>query len=923
MDAYYDGDTIVGEEYEDPRCGGCHELIEDGSVLQFGDGIWHFECFRCAKCRKLIEHYNSHLLLGDGRPVCEACSCQCRACKNPIQDEAIMTGEDTYHADCFRCIQCGVKITNLIFTQTSKGIYCIPCFEARKQLRQKRKEERMQQQTLSSGDVFGESVGQSPTISVKSISDSLNQKPGIFGLTRSSSLEANRRGNSTRQTRLPREPSNASILDSYAEHGATPRSNGSVLSPKELAELNQMLNSALEPGLCDDLSTSQYIDSIPSPPQTYEATSPKSNPLERYTLNAEKTEIELPRPSSSNESIELERTKARLKEVETKFNKIKDISRKALDEFHVVKEGFCVEVAARREAENTVAKLKRELSLYQQAGVMGTTEFSTYAKTEIAQLTQTVAQLEKTCNDLRTKRDDLMNEIHDVTKDYREMAESHKSSDAVYEKLLEVYHQELASVRLDIDTVKTSYTKLVKTRDEIITEMIMLNTKNAELTSLNNDLSRRVTEREREAVAVMAATRFLSDDEDGKVGSNNGNDSIASPLSPEPPGSARRITLKDAFAGTEAPRSFKFRRNRSRSGSKSKKNNTTSKEDNGLISIPYDSSRPADAAASSQDSPCINRVGGHNFIQTKILRPLKCEACGEKMWRANELKCQGKKSREGKGESDPPTKGAWVKIQPKQAVNTPLAIFGNELAKQVQSENGTIPLVVEKCIDAVEARGMSYEGIYRKSGGAGQMRLIMQAFEQGETPNLRDQEQWNDICAITSVLKHYLRDLPDPLFTYDKHPKFIEAILISNPAEQIRVFGELIHSLPTENFDTLKYLMTHLDKVQQQCKDNLMTAKNLAVIFGPTLMRQRDNNMDLVEMNHKIGVIEFILNHMSSLFCKNDQEPEQEQQPQQPLTPKPSTSSGSSLMKHRREASCDDIRHIPPAVPPRENAGYI
>lgn len=32
-------------------------------------------------------------------------------------------------------------------------------------------------------------------------------------------------------------------------------------------------------------------------------------------------------------------------------------------------------------------------------------------------------------------------------------------------------------------------------------------------------------------------------------------------------------------------------------------------------------------------------------------------------------------------------------------------IFGNDLAAQVQLEKGTIPLVVQKCIEAVEARG--------------------------------------------------------------------------------------------------------------------------------------------------------------------------------------------------------------------------
>jgi hypothetical protein len=103
-------------------------------------------------------------------------------------------------------------------------------------------------------------------------------------------------------------------------------------------------------------------------------------------------------------------------------------------------------------------------------------------------------------------------------------------------------------------------------------------------------------------------------------------------------------------------------------------------------------------------------------------------------------------------------------------------MFGNDLIKQIQAEKSKIPLVVEKCIESVESRGMDYEGIYRKSGGVGQMRQIQQAFEKGDELNLIDEEKWNDICAVTSVLKQYFRELPNPLFTYELHSKYIDAM---------------------------------------------------------------------------------------------------------------------------------------------------
>lgn len=38
------------EPQEDPYCVGCHRLIEEGSVVQFGEGIWHFEWYRHLTC---------------------------------------------------------------------------------------------------------------------------------------------------------------------------------------------------------------------------------------------------------------------------------------------------------------------------------------------------------------------------------------------------------------------------------------------------------------------------------------------------------------------------------------------------------------------------------------------------------------------------------------------------------------------------------------------------------------------------------------------------------------------------------------------------------------------------------------------------------------------------------------------------------
>ena len=62
---------------------------------------------------------------------CANCSYSCNVCGLPILDEAIMTGNESYHAHCFNCKVCKKRIEELVFAKTSQGIYCMDCHNAR------------------------------------------------------------------------------------------------------------------------------------------------------------------------------------------------------------------------------------------------------------------------------------------------------------------------------------------------------------------------------------------------------------------------------------------------------------------------------------------------------------------------------------------------------------------------------------------------------------------------------------------------------------------------------------------------------------------------------------------------------------------------------------------------------------------------
>jgi hypothetical protein len=338
---------------------------------------------------------------------------------------------------------------------------------------------------------------------------------------------------------------------------------------------------------------------------------------------------------------------------------------------------------------------------------------------------------------------------------------------------------EVRTLKTDREHIKSETTNLEKIRDDVLHEMVMLNTKNAELTEMNNDLSRRVTEREREAAAVMAGTSFLHTSPSPSLSSE-----LQSPIMQRKSSEAsvvHKIAARDSFNGsTQQPKMFKLKKK----GAMFSKFNKP-KDPNAIYGTANASTLSLSGENKRERSKQSQEMqhGSHTFQPTSFLRPTKCDACGEKMWGLSELRCSG---------CFYATHARCLQHVPQLCFGTGNTtssfdlsdsqldlsrnLFGMDLGARAHSEDRPIPLVIEQCIMAVEKRGMDYEGIYRKSGGAAQMRLIQNAFNGGEDMDLESDEPINDICAITSILKQYFRDLPDPLLTYTLYSKFIEAV---------------------------------------------------------------------------------------------------------------------------------------------------
>ncbi|XP_055360468.1 rho GTPase-activating protein 23-like isoform X4 [Betta splendens] len=179
-----------------------------------------------------------------------------------------------------------------------------------------------------------------------------------------------------------------------------------------------------------------------------------------------------------------------------------------------------------------------------------------------------------------------------------------------------------------------------------------------------------------------------------------------------------------------------------------------------------------------------------------------------------------------------------------------------------------VPLIVEMCCGVVEATGLDYTGIYRVPGNNAMVSNLQEHLNKGMDINTAE-ERWQDLNVISSLLKSFFRKLPEPLFTDDKYNDFIDANRVEDAEDRLKTMKKLIHDLPDYYYHTLKFLVGHLKKVADNAEKNKMEPRNLALVFGPTLVRTSEDNMtDMVtHMPDRYKIVETLILHYDWFFC--------------------------------------------------------
>ncbi|XP_071119029.1 unconventional myosin-IXb-like isoform X6 [Haliotis cracherodii] len=248
---------------------------------------------------------------------------------------------------------------------------------------------------------------------------------------------------------------------------------------------------------------------------------------------------------------------------------------------------------------------------------------------------------------------------------------------------------------------------------------------------------------------------------------------------------------------------------------------------------------------------------GHKFLQVQFNIPTFCELCSSLIWIMEKGQvcqvCKYTCHKKCSTKTMPTCRGA-LDTQGKVTSQT----FGAGLESLV-SDGLKVPKVAERLIQTIELNGMFTEGLYRKSGAAPKVRHLRQIIEADI--DAVDFEEY-PVHVLTSTLKCFFRELPEPLLTFDLYEDFIRAAEIKDEKERIQSLFTVIERLPKANYDLCERLMFHLARVAMHEGSNKMSCNGLAIIFAPCLLRSNkvmQAQESLNQVPRQTQCIEFIL----------------------------------------------------------------
>ncbi|XP_078659726.1 protein FAM13A-like isoform X4 [Branchiostoma floridae x Branchiostoma belcheri] len=194
-------------------------------------------------------------------------------------------------------------------------------------------------------------------------------------------------------------------------------------------------------------------------------------------------------------------------------------------------------------------------------------------------------------------------------------------------------------------------------------------------------------------------------------------------------------------------------------------------------------------------------------------------------------------------------------------------LFGAPLESVPRVTDLNVPSIVKKVVDFITMHGIGHEGIFRVNGNTKVVEKMKTSFDKTGDACL---EEFGDVFSVASLLKQYLRELPDAVIPESLHSQFVavQEDFLNDPVECRRQLRLLIDKLPSEHYSLLKYLIQFLVKVSSQQDTNKMGSMQLAIVFGPNLFKCPDGVAGLREQGITNQIVKRFIDDYDELLLE-------------------------------------------------------
>ncbi|XP_047233089.1 rho GTPase-activating protein 44-like isoform X6 [Girardinichthys multiradiatus] len=193
--------------------------------------------------------------------------------------------------------------------------------------------------------------------------------------------------------------------------------------------------------------------------------------------------------------------------------------------------------------------------------------------------------------------------------------------------------------------------------------------------------------------------------------------------------------------------------------------------------------------------------------------------------------------------------------------------YGKPLEEHLALSGRNIAFPIEACVTMLLECGMQEEGLFRIAPSASKLKKLKASLDCGV---LDVQEFSTDPHAIAGALKSYLRELPEPLMTFELYNEWIQASNIQDQEKRQQALLGACEKMPSANNNNFKYLIKFLSQLTEYQDVNKMTPGNIAIVLGPNLLWTHDEG-NITEMMTTVslqivGIIEPIIQHADWFF---------------------------------------------------------